>query len=248
MTPSNISPSSSKTPQPQMGLSWLIGAAIATVVLWQFPWGNYILYPFSILATWFHEMGHGVTALLLGGDFRQLQLFPDGSGVATHSGSLFFGRIGRALVAAGGPIGPAIAGSAFILSSRRYKTVHYCLMGLGCALMISVLLWVRSLFGIFAISLWGLTLLVMAFRAPHWLQGWTIQFLGVQAAISTYQQRGYLFMNQAVIGGRPIVSDTGQIAQQLFLPHWFWAGLIILLSVLLLAQSLRLAYRETPPS
>ncbi len=27
----------------RMGLSWLVGAAIATAVLWQFPAGDYIL-------------------------------------------------------------------------------------------------------------------------------------------------------------------------------------------------------------
>lgn len=228
----------------QMGISWLIGAAAVTLVLWQFSWGNYILYPFSILATWFHEMGHGLTALLLGGNFHKLVMLPNGSGFAVHSGSLFLGPIGRALVAAGGPLGPALAGGLFIISSRRYKNAHICLMILSGLLLLSVLIWVRSLFGIVAISLWGAGLLFTALKTPHWLQGWAIQFLGVQAIISTYHQRGYLFMNKAVIGGQVIVSDTGQIAQQLFLPHWFWACLIILISVAIFVQSLRIAYRD----
>ena len=146
----------------QMGISWLIGAAAVTLVLWQFSWGDYILYPFSILATWFHEMGHGLTALLLGGDFRKLVMLPNGSGFAIHSGSLFLGPIGRALVAAGGPLGPAFAGGLFIISSRRYKNAHICLMILGGLLLLSVLIWVRSLFGIVAISLWGAGLLFAA--------------------------------------------------------------------------------------
>ncbi|MCX7595352.1 MAG: M50 family metallopeptidase, partial [Fischerella sp.] len=74
-----------ETPLDQIGFTWLIVAAIVTIGLWQLPAGNYILYPFSILATWFHEMGHGLMALLLGGNFQQLQIFPDGSGVATYS-------------------------------------------------------------------------------------------------------------------------------------------------------------------
>lgn len=39
----------------QMGLTWLVAAAIVTAIMWQIPIGNYILYPFSILATWFHD-------------------------------------------------------------------------------------------------------------------------------------------------------------------------------------------------
>ncbi len=230
--------------QNQMGITWLVAAAAVTLVLWQFPWGNYILYPFSILATWFHEMGHGLTALLLGGNFHKLVIFPNGSGFAVHSGALFLGRVGRALVAAGGPLGPAFAGGLFIISSRRYKNAQICLIFLGSLLLLSVLLWVRSLFGIVAISLWGAGVLFIGLKTPRWVQGWAIQFLGVQAIISTYHQRGYLFMNKAVVGGRMIVSDTGQIAQALFLPHWFWACLIILICVLIFVQSLRIAYRD----
>ncbi|MFW6358640.1 MAG: M50 family metallopeptidase [Chroococcales cyanobacterium] len=227
----------------QIGVGWLLTAAIATIILWQVPWGDYILYPFSILATWFHEMGHGLTAIAFGGDFERLVLFSNGSGVAYHSGSLFLGRIGRAMVAAGGPLGPAIAGSFFIISSRRYKEAHFCLIFLGCLLIASVLLWVRSLFGIVAILLWGLTILAIALKAPQWLQGWTIQFLGVQACISIYHSIDYLLMNQASIGGRIRISDTGQIAKQLFLPHWFWASLIIALSIYLLWKSIAIAYQ-----
>ena len=58
----------------QMGLTWLVAAAIVTAIMWQIPIGNYILYPFSILATWFHEMGHGLMALMLGGQFQKLEI------------------------------------------------------------------------------------------------------------------------------------------------------------------------------
>lgn len=47
----------------RMGFTWLMAAALVTVVLWQIPQGDYILYPFTILATWFHEMGHGLAAI-----------------------------------------------------------------------------------------------------------------------------------------------------------------------------------------
>jgi hypothetical protein len=37
----------------RMAFWGLIAVAVFTVVLWQIPGGNYILYPFTILATWF---------------------------------------------------------------------------------------------------------------------------------------------------------------------------------------------------
>jgi len=231
------------TSSDRVGLIWLVAAAIATIVLWQFSFGNYVLYPFSILATWFHEMGHGLTAMLLGGNFEHLQIFPNSSGVAYHSGVRFFGPIGRSLVAAGGPLGPPLAGAAFILASRSRTSARYALFALGGMLILSTLIWVRSLFGLVAIPVMGLVVLAIATRSPRWMQIFAIQFLGVQACISTYHQLDYLFTGQAVIGGRLMVSDSGQIAQNLLLPYWFWGGLMAIASLLLLYGSLRMAYR-----
>lgn len=225
----------------RMGLTWLIAAAIVTIVLWQFPIGNYILYPFTILATWFHEMSHGLMALLLGGQFRKLEIFGDGSGVASYAMSLSLAPIGPALVAAAGPMGPPIAGSALILASRSFKTATLSLKILGGFLLLSTLIWVRSLFGLIAIPLLGLIILAIALKAPRWLQGFAIQFLGVQACVSTYHQLDYLFSYSA---GPLGLSDTAQIQQRLFLPYWFWGGLMAIASLVILVQSLRIAYRS----
>ncbi|QIZ71331.1 M50 family metallopeptidase [Oxynema aestuarii] len=239
----SLSPSSSK-----IGLIWLVIAAAATVLLWQFPWGTYILYPFSILATWFHEMGHGLTAALLGGNFHQLALYRDGSGVAMTSVS-FLGRLGQGFVAMGGPLGPAVAGGFFIISSRRFKTAHWCLMGLGCLMLISVLLWIRTLFGVVAIALWGLFILGISLKTPKSIQAFFLQFMGMQALVSTYHQKEYLFGSPSVnVNGSNLVSDTGIIAHYLFLPHWFWAAFILILSALIFGWSLRIAYGSTDES
>ncbi|MDJ0799520.1 MAG: M50 family metallopeptidase [Calothrix sp. MO_167.B12] len=223
------------------GFTWLIAAALVTVLLWQIPAGDYILYPFTILATWFHEMGHGLAAIILGGDFRQLQIYGNGSGVAFYSGRLYFGSIGRALVAAAGPMGPPIAGAGLILADRKLQTASFCLKILGSFLLFSVLIWVRSLFGIVAITLLGLVILGISLKAPKWMQGFAVQFLGVQACISTYHQLNYLFSSNA---GSLGLSDTAQIQQQLFLPYWFWGGLMAIASLVILVQSLRIAYQS----
>lgn len=232
----------SATVPDRISLGWLLAAIAATILLWQVPYGNYILYPFTILATWFHEMGHGLTALLLGGQFQQLQIFPSGSGVATHSGSLFLGGIGRALVAMGGPMGPPIAGSVFILASRRSQTARAALLFLGALLIVSAVIWVRTLFGLVMIPLMGLGVLAIAKVTPRWFQSFAIQFLGIQACISTYHQLNYLFTYQAVIGGQSMLSDSAQVAQSLLLPYWFWGALMAIASALLLWKSLAAVY------
>ncbi|MBD2346540.1 M50 family metallopeptidase [Anabaena subtropica] len=225
----------------RMGLTWLVGAAIATAVLWQFPGGDYILYPFTILATWFHEMGHGLMALLLGGQFLKLQIFGNGSGVATYAISTSLGPIGPGLVAAAGPMGPPLAGAALILASRSFIAASLSLKILGSFLLISTLIWVRSAFGLVAIPLLGLIILGISLKAPRWMQGFAIQFLGVQACISTYHQLNYLFSYSA---GPLGLSDTAQMQRYLLLPYWFWGGLMAIASLIILIQSLRVAYRS----
>ncbi len=42
----------------------LLGIALASIMLWQTALGSLLLYPFTILATWFHEMGPGIAAAL----------------------------------------------------------------------------------------------------------------------------------------------------------------------------------------
>ncbi|NET01877.1 MAG: M50 family metallopeptidase [Sphaerospermopsis sp. SIO1G1] len=225
----------------RMGLNWLVGAAIATAVLWQFPAGDYILYPFTILATWFHEMGHGLMALMLGGDFKKLLIFSNGSGVASYNMRSSLGSLGPALVAAAGPMGPPIAGAALILASRSFKTASLSLKILGCFLLFSTLVWVRSGFGLIAVPLLGIGILALALKTPRWVQGFAVQFLGVQACVSTYHQLNYLFSYSA---GSLGLSDTAQMQKYLLLPYWFWGALMAILSLVILVQSLRVAYRS----
>lgn len=223
------------------GLLRLIGAAVITVVLWQVPGGNYILYPFTILATWFHEMAHGSMALVLGGSFTKLLVFSNGSGAAYYSGPLLLGSMGKVLVAAAGPMGPPVAGAALILTSRSLKAVSLSLKLLGGFLLISAAVWVRSLFGLVAVPLLGVVVLGVAFKGSGPFQRWAIQFLGVQACVSTYRQIDYLFSSSA---GPLGISDTAQIQQVLLLPYWFWGGLIAVASLLILVLSLWSVYRS----
>jgi hypothetical protein len=237
-------PSSPSEKPDRHSVIWLVAAAGLTVLLWRFPGGNYLLYPFTLLATWFHEMGHGLTALLLGGEFHRLEIYPNGSGLAIYSGELFLGRVGRALVAAAGPMGPPLAGALFILASRRRSTAWLGLVFLGSLLLLSTLLWVRSPFGLLLLPAMGLGILAVACWASPWLRGFVLQFLGVQACVSTYHQVDYLFMEGAVINGRLILSDSSQIAQSLFLPYWFWGGVMAVFSLVVLISSLQLAFRD----
>ncbi|MCK5741235.1 MAG: M50 family metallopeptidase [Chlorobi bacterium] len=218
--------------------------AIVTIVVWHIPGGNFVLYPFTILGTWFHEMGHGMAALILGGSFHELEIMPDGSGLASFSGELYFGGIGKALVAAAGPIGPVIAGSLFIIFSQTRKHANLVLWLLGLFLILSTILWIRSFFAIAIIIAFAIIILLIANKGKENLKAFTVQFLGVQAIVSVLRSIDYLMSPGGFVGDGQYLSDTAVIAQVLILPHWFWGGTIIVLSAFLFWKSFRIAYRS----
>ena len=222
----------------------LLGIAFASILAWQTALGSLLLYPFTILATWFHEMGHGLAALISGRGFERLLIFADGSGVAESWRPADGYRLTDALVAASGPLGPAIAGALLIIASRSPTATRTALAVLGAALILSTLIWVRSPVGWLVLPALGLAIAALALRAPQSWQSFVIQLLGVQAAISAWQQFGYLFSPGGNVGGRAHPSDTAAIADVLSLPYWFWGALISAAILALLWGSFRVAFRR----
>ena len=210
----------------------------------QTQFGSLLLYPFTILTTWFHELGHGIAVILMGERFVHLLIFPDGSGIAISEISDHRNVVEDAIIAAGGPVGPALAGAALIASSRTLKGTRIALAVLGAALLVTTLVWVRSLTGWLVLPPLGLVILYIARNANADQQRFAIQLLGVQAMISVWAQSGYLFTDGGTIDGMPQVSDTGAIADALLLPYWFWGIVLSIANIALLWWSLRFAFRR----
>lgn len=237
----NEIPINSQTYDRKKELLFFILMSLLTVVLWQFEMGLWIMYPFTILATWFHEMAHGLAALILGGDFLKLLIYPNGSGVAYFTTDLILGNIGLAIVAAAGPIGPSIFGSILILlSSKKYNNLIMLMFSLF--ILLSVVLWVRSWFGAIFMVIFGLSIFFFAiYASPKWNSRLST-FIGIQAIISVYESLPYLFSTSSEIGMTSGKTDTEVIQSVLFLPYWFWAIIILLFNFLLFYYSIKKVY------
>ena len=224
-----------------------VGFALLTVFIWRFYYGYYILYPFTLLGTWFHEMGHGIMAMIVGGNFEYLEIFETGSGVAHSSFSsddfYMSKKVSYALVSAAGLMGPPIMGSILILMSKSFKKSKVILFILSISMILSVMIWVRITLGVVAISSLGLILLFIAFKGGKIFQQFVVQLIGIMACVSTYRQLDYLFMEKAVINGEEFISDTGKIAENLGMNYAFWGTLIAIISFVMLVYSLYLRNR-----
>ena len=229
--------------EPRQRAILLLGIAFALVMLWQTTLGSVMLYPLTILATWFHEMGHGVAAMATGSKFERLLIFSNGSGVAQLLTPSNESRFEIAMVAASGPMGPAVAGALLIIASRDIRSARHALSVLGVALILSTVIWVRSLTGWIVLPRLGIAILALAYRGTPSRQRLGTQILGVQACISAWKQFGYLFSSGGSIGGQMHRSDTGAISDALLLPYWLWGTIISLAIAALMFWSLRVALR-----
>jgi hypothetical protein len=222
----------------------LLLAGLVVVMLPALPLGNYLIYPFVILTTWFHEMGHGLTALAAGQDFRQLMIFANGSGVAESRIAADASPLTSAAIAAGGPLAPCVAGALLIAASAHRRLWRPVLWLAAAAIFASVIIWVRSPVGYAVLPLVAACLALVAWRAGPALTRFALQFLGVLAAMSMLRDFHYLFTERAVIEGQSVLSDTGQMAAATGLPHWLWAAMILLVSAVMVGAALKYALAE----
>ncbi|HEX4966348.1 MAG TPA: M50 family metallopeptidase [Thermoanaerobaculia bacterium] len=215
----------------------LVSAAI-TLALYVIPYGRYLARPLLLLSTLAHEMGHGLTALLLGGKFQRLEMWASGAGVSEID-LTGFGRIREGLTLAGGLVGPAVAAALCFKLGKTGRGARSCLVGLGIFLLAAEILVVRNLFGFFFAGLVAAGCLFAGTRVSPERAQWVVVFLGVQLALSVFSRADYLFTQSAGNPGGVFPSDVMRMQNALFLPYWFWGLVCGAFSVLVLAYGVR---------
>lgn len=208
-------------------LLFLSAAAIA--LLWQIPYGQQLLYPLTLLATFSHEMGHGLTAMLLGERFDHLLLHADGSGMAIWHGNP--GRITTALIAAGGLVGPTVAGIALLLLSRSPRYARAMLATLAALVTLSVVVWLRNPFGAVFLLALAATLALAAKVLPDAAAAFVLHLIALTLCLSWFSDLDYMFSVQAMVDGVAQPSDSAVMANALGLSYWFWGGVVAAFSL-----------------
>lgn len=222
--------------------SHLLWALVVSVVLFNVPYGQYVLYPFKLFATWLHELGHGTMALVLGGEFDHMVIRADTSGTAYSRG--VGSVLGRAFISSAGYMGTSVFGALLlVLGATSERRSRLALGFVAAVMLLSELLFVRNLFGLVAIGAIGAALAAVAVRAPAGVVAALLNLIAAQSCINALLDIRNLF---AVGGGTHagVRSDAAAMADHLFLPYWFWASLWLLISLGILALTLRFVWRR----
>lgn len=224
-------------------------ALLVSLLLWSLPFGGFVLYPFKLLSTWVHEMGHGVAMMVTGAGFSRLEIFRDTSGLAFPVRGVP-GPAG-ALIASAGYMGASLLGSLLLIVSQRWRRPRAVLIGLAVSLGVSLLFWVRNDFGQGVVAIGAIVLLLLARFAPDRLAALLASFLAAQSCINAVLDIRVLFRPVTFIDGEIVqVSDAHTMASVAFGPAGLWAGFWMAWSFACFYLALRLTYvgRRHAPS
>lgn len=208
---------------------WTAGALCLGVSLT--PWGPLMLYPFTLFTTWVHECGHAVAAVLLGGVVASITIQPDTSGLTR---SLMPASVlAQALVASAGYLTASIVGCFLLTASRVDRRAKPILWGIGAFMLITLLLWIRNLFGAVVVVLWAMALLFLGGkRATKGAAGFAISILAIQVSLNAVFDIRTLFLVHGA-------SDAATMARLTGAPSWLWAALWMIISIGFLVTTLR---------
>lgn len=223
------------------GVAWLLEHLV--------PFGRLLLYPFTLLATWVHETGHGLAGLATGGVFQKLVIYWDASGYALAGGGVGWRQ---AVVSLGGLWAPPVVGAfllAFVKGPRRARLALLALSGL---MLLTLLLWVRSPAGYISVPLTAALIAWVAWRGSGERRVFFAQLIAVTLALDTVGRMvGYALSTTATVGGKDQKSDVVMLADAVGGHYVLWGLVVIVVAMALLAVGLWSAWRaprSAPPT
>jgi hypothetical protein len=235
-------------PTDRLELRTLAFALLASLLLWNLPFGGVILYPFKLLATWLHELSHGLAMILAGAGFDRVLIYRDTSGLAY--GSTTTGGLGRAVIAAAGYMGTPLCGAVLLVVTPNARLARWALLLLA-ALLIGTALAVIDMaggdpFGPWAVGTIGAACAVAALLPPARWRLAIAHFIAAQSCVNSILDIRVLLRPSQVVGGQITgASDAHNMAAATFgttatWAVWAWAVVWLLWSLGVLYIALRI--------
>jgi hypothetical protein len=224
-------------------------ALVVTLLVWNLPFGNFVLYPFKLLATWLHELSHGLAMIITGTGFDRVVIYRDTSGLAyAQSGA---GPFAAAIIAAAGYMGTPLWGAALLVITPAARSARIAMLVLGALLGLSAVTVVAApagdAFGPWAIGMIGATFAVAAIALPGRWRVAVAHFVAAQACVNALLDIRVLLRPAQVVNGLEAgASDAHTMAATTFgttalWAVWFWAVVWLVWSLAILYVALRVS-------
>lgn len=223
-------------------------AVVAAGALAWTPWLTWIAYPFRLLTTLVHELGHGLAALVTGGDFLRFVVFADGSGLAYTAGGW------RLFVIPAGYLGAAAFGALLIVAGRRPRGARIALGAVGAGLILLTLRYAlptlftaQGLAGALTLAgglALGAAAVALALKASVRAVLFAVYLVAFQAGLTAFLDLWTLIGLSARRDAAHAATDARSMADLIPLPAVVWAAAWALIAALLLAAALRVAWGD----
>lgn len=203
-----------------MKLSSRIQLLIFIVIAFIIDYLPFINLPFLWSETFFHEISHGIAALLTGGSIQTITLNFNGSGVCTTLGGSAF------IISFAGYAGSALWGMLIfrVASSLSQNSVKWMAGMMIAMLIITLLLWARDLPTIMILAILLLMYALPLYKSLWFSVKFFIQLVGIFVLLDAIRSPLYL------LDGRDL-GDGASLASQAFLPEIFWVALWFAIAV-----------------
>ncbi len=190
---------------------------ILAIIVRQLP---FISIPFNWLESYFHEISHGIAALLTGGKIVRIELFTNGAGLCTTQGGLnffisFFGYAGATLW----------GWIIYCLASAHKKSAQIFSYFILLVIISSLVFWVRDLLTVFILLV--LVVMFVLLIKMHQLDylPLLVKFFGLLILLNSLFSPFYLLDGRHLGDGAALSSMTG-------IPEFIWVIIWCLLALI----------------
>ena len=232
----------------RLELRTLAIALLASLLLWNLPFGGVVLYPFKLLATVLHELSHGIAMFLTGTGFDHIVIYRDTSGLAYQSTRP--GPFAGAWIAAAGYMGTPLWGALLLVVTPTARASRIALCVLGALLMLAALLVIHvgeDGFGPWSIAAIGIAFAAAGIVLPGRWRVAVAHFVAAQACVNALLDIRVLLRPLQVVNGiEARMSDAHSMAAATFGTDdtwavWTWAVIWLAWSLVLFYVALRLS-------
>lgn len=180
-------------------------------------------WPFSWLETFFHEISHGLAAIMMWGRIISIELNVDGSGLCTSAGGLHF------LTAFSGYFGAVVWGMLIYImadnaSPKSADRLAMLILGL---MSVTAVFWAADIVTVYLLIVMSIPFIIILFTKNFWLENVFVRFCGLYVLLDAIRSPLYLMTGESK-------GDAGQLAEMTWLPTTFWVAVWFCLGALAL--------------
>lgn len=234
-------------PDDRLELRTVALALLASLLLWNLPFGGLVLYPFKLFATWLHELSHGIAMVATGAGLDCVVIYRDTSGLAYPR--TLVTPTGTAVIAGAGYMGTALWGAVLLVVTPTGRAARVALLVLAALLGVSAVTVIaidgEDAFGPWSVGVMAVVVAALALVLPDRWRRAVAHFVAAQACVNALLDIRVLLRPAQVVGGQLTGrSDAHSMALATFgtaapWAVWTWAAVWLGWSLIVLYVALR---------